>query len=340
MGTRRTLGAVALLLAACGGVVSADTGYENEDLSVRLASAFERFTEVSAFGGETVANRWTPTSNPASADWTPPEHRLGGAAAGFLSTITFDAPTTLRVYGAAGAWHTNGAGTGNLILSQVRSNDKADLQGLTFDYATDVLHAQWAKRWDRVGAGFSFNYADSQVTQTTGGLTVRHSTAKTYRLRGGMLAEPVCGLVVGAIAEYAWSPFKYDALVPTPGGLVPLSGDDTQEQIIARVGASYEYRPYSVVYADYQYATFENDRDELTTHRFSGGIQHNAFRFLFLRAGITADDRGNVGYLAGVGAALGPDVVLDLGYQYDTLPELTPSFGVSETIQLTLSIRF
>lgn len=340
MGLRRKVVMVGLVIAAGAGVAGADTGYEGEDLSVRLASAFERFTEVSTFGGETVANRWTPTSNPASADWTPPEHVPGGAAGAFLSTITFEAPTTLRVYGGAGVWRTRGAGTGNLIFSQVRSNDKTDLQGLGFDYATDVLHAQWAKRWDRIGAGFSFNYADSSVIQTMGPLTVRSSTAKTYRLRGGLLAEPVCGLVVGAIGEYAWSPFKYDALVPTPGGLIPVSGEDTQEQIIARVGASYEYRPHSVVYADYQYATFENDRDELTTHRVSGGIQHNAFRFLFLRAGVTADDRGNVGWLFGLGAALGPDVVLDVGYQYDTLPELTPDFGVSESVQLTLSVRF
>lgn len=340
MRIRHAMGGVAVALAVGAGTAAADTGYESKDLSLRLASAFERFTEVSTFGGETVANRWSPTSNPASADWTPAEHALGGGAAAFLSTITFEAPTTIRVYGGAGVWHTEGAGTGNLIYSQVRSNDKTDLTGLTFDYETDVFHVQWAKRWNRVGAGLSFNYADSEVTQTTLGLTVRHSTAETYRIRGGFLGEPRCGWVVGAIAEYAWSPFKYDALVPTPGGLLPISGKDTQDQIIARVGVSYEYRPYSVLYADYQYAKFENDRGALETNRFSGGVQHNLLKFLFLRAGVTVDDLGNVGWLAGFGAALGPDFVLDVGYQHDTLPELTPTFGPSDTIQVTLSVRF
>jgi hypothetical protein len=343
MGLSRTASVTtlaALLAATFAGVARADTGYEGEDLSLRLASAFVRFTEVSAFGGETAANRWSPAINPASANWTTIDSRLGAVLAGYGSRIAFDNGTRIDLLGEAGLWDTRSAGAGNLIFSQLRSNDRPDKSGLEFDYHTDTVQFQWAKRWNSFAAGGCFNYATSEVTQTAGGLTFRHSTAETYRSRVGLLYEPACHWLLGAVGEYAWSPFRFDALVPTGVGLVPISGEDTQYQRIARLAASYEYCEYCTVSADYQYGDFENDQGTMETHRFSVGVQHNVLQFLFLRAGATADQHGNVGGLAGVGAALGRAVMLDIGYQYDTLPELTQDFGHSSTLQVTLSVRF
>jgi len=327
-------------LAAGAASARADTGYEGDDLSLRLASAFERFTEVSAFGGETAANRWSPAINPASAAWTPLDSRLGLVAAGYFSRVFTDEGTNIDIYGEAAMWDTRRFGAFNLIVSQVRSNQETDKTGLEFDYSTDTVQLQAARRWGCFGAGFSANYATSSVTQQAGGLTVRDSSAETWRLRGGVLFEPACGWLLGAVGEYAWSPFEFDAIAPGPFGPVPISGDDTQVQRIARVAASYEYCPYSTVSVDYQFGSFENDIGLLETHRFSVGVQHNLFRFLFLRAGATSDDHGNVGLLVGAGAALGPAVMFDVGYQRDTLPELDPSFGRDDTLQFTLSVRF
>jgi hypothetical protein len=94
------------------------------------------------------------------------------------------------------------------------------------------------------------------------------------------------------------------------------------------------------VFADYQYAWFENDTGELTVHRFSGGVQHRVAEPLFLRAGATSDQHGNVGLLAGLSFVFAKWGSVDFGYQYDTLPELDREFGTSHTFQLTLGIRF
>lgn len=328
--------AVSLLIA---GPAWADSGYEDDDLSLRLASAFERFTEVSAFGGETVANRWSPAINPASAAWPDLDRRLGLVGAGYFSRVACEEGTDIDVYGESVLWDTRRIGALHLTLSQVRSNRATTKSGLDFDYDTDTVQFLWAERWGRVGAGLSVNYATSEVEQTVQGQTMSRSTAETWRLRAGLLAEPWCGWVVGVAAEYAWSPFEYEALVPTPMGLVPVSGDDTQENKIARVGISYEYMPLSTVSLDWQWASFENDIGRLTTGRFTLTAQQQAWQFLFLRAGLTLDDRDNLGFFAGFSAALGPAVFLEFGYQSGTMPELVPDFGESDVFQLALSLR-
>ena len=60
--------ACVVMLAALGGAAGpswAGSNYSDKHFSVRLPPAFIRFTEVSALGGETVANRFSSAINPA-----------------------------------------------------------------------------------------------------------------------------------------------------------------------------------------------------------------------------------------------------------------------------------
>lgn len=343
MGIARVAGVVVAGIAFLSrtAVARADTGYEGDDLSVRLASAFVRFTDVSTMGGETAANRWSPAINPASLAWTDhDDERRGVVLSAYGSRISFDTGVRIDLLGESGLVDTRRYGTAHLALSQLRSNDRRDRNGLDFDYRTDTAQVQWGRRWGSFGGGATFNYASSEVTQSAAGIAMRHSTSDTYRTRVGALYEPVCDWLIGAVGEYSWSPFRYDAQVPTPLGLLPVSGEDVQRQRIGRVGVSYEYREYCTLSTDYQLDQVWNDRGTLTTHRWNVGVQHNVAQFLFLRAGATIDAHGNAGFLAGVSAALGRSVVLEFGWQYDSLPELSPDFGRSNTLQLALSVRF
>ena len=146
--------------------------------------------------------------------------------------------------------------------------------------------------------------------------------------------------MIGAVAEYAWSPYDFSVVAPTPVGPIPVADDDTQTQAIGRLAVSYAYQEYSQAYVDYQYGLFENERADLTTHRVSAGVQQNLFRFLFLRLGGTIDQEGNPGLLAGLGVAFAKWGTVDLGYQYGTLPELEPNFGRAHTFQAVLALRF
>ncbi len=339
---RRTWAVVGLLGAVVGSgtLARADTGYEDDDLSLRLASAFVRFTEVTAFGGETAANRWSPAVNPASADWTPLQSRHGAVVAGYWSHIEFDSGVNVELLGETGLWDTRTAGTFHPTFSQVWSNDGEDRQGVEFDYETNTFQLQWGKRFGRFAAGATVNLATSEVVRRVAGMEVASSEGETYRFRVGFLAEPKKCWLVGLVGEYGWTPFDYAALVPTPVGLMPVSGEDTQIQAIVRTGVSWEYRPYSVVYADFQYGFFENDRGDLEVWRWNAGVQHRLWQFLFLRAGASIDHEGNPGFVGGVGVAFSRWGSFDLAYQYAMLPELEPDFGKANTLQVTLSVRF
>ncbi len=334
------IGVLVVLVIATGTSQAAAGDYDDKDLSLRLASGFIRFTEVSAFGGETAANRWSPAVNPASADWTALPGRSGVVLAPYYSHMSFDAGMKLNLYGEAGAWDTRRSGTFVPTLSQLRSNKVPDRDGLEFDYETDTFQLQWGKRHGGWALGATVNYNESEVTQRAGGLEVRHTEAETWRLRIGGLYEPCCKWLIGVVAEYGWSPYDFRAVVPTPGGLVPISGEDTLTQHILRAGVSYEYKPFSTTYFDYQFARFESDLGKIDTHRFQAGVQHNIAEFLWLRAGATTDQFGNVGVMAGLSVAWADWGQLHFGYQRGVLPELRPSFGESDIFQLTLSLNF
>lgn len=336
----RRLGVLLAALALGAPSARAGTGYEDDDLSLRLASAFLGFTEVYAFGGATAANPWSPAVNPASGAWTRLETRHRLVLGGYASRIALDAGTDIDLFGETALWQSPRAGAFHLTLSQLRSNEAEDRQGLGFDYETDTAQVQWALRRGCFAGGLTFNVAASEVTRRRGGLEVAHSEADTYRLRAGALWQPRPCLLVGAVVEHGWSPFDFRAVVPTPAGLLPVAGSDTQTQWIGRLGASWEYRPLSVLFADVQAATFENDRGTLDVARFSAGVQHRLLPFLFLRAGAVVDAEGNAGTSLGLGLPFARWGGLDASWRHGTLPELEHDFGSSDVVQVLLSLRF
>ena len=107
--------------------------------------------------------------------------------AGYWSHLDFDQGNRINLFGQTALWDTRRWGSLNVIFSQVRSNEAEDRQGLLFDYETDTVQLQWAKRVRNWSAGLSFNYAQSEVAQSLAGLPVFESKADTYRIRAGGL---------------------------------------------------------------------------------------------------------------------------------------------------------
>ena len=111
-----------LIALLCAPALCADKDYEDKDFSVRLPPAFVRFTEVSAAGGETVANRWSSAINPASAGWMDVPAKHGVIVAPYCSHIPFQEGTSLNLFGESLTWDTGKWGTFQPTLSQMRSN--------------------------------------------------------------------------------------------------------------------------------------------------------------------------------------------------------------------------
>ena len=69
-------------------------------------------------------------------------------------------------------------------------------------------------------------------------------------------------------------------------------------------------------------------------------MDHRLLEWLWVRASAFVDGRGNASGTCGLGAYLSRRCSLDLGCQYDPLPELQPEFGRSHVLQLDFSARF
>ena len=160
-------GLTAAALALCSLNAAAQSNYSDKDFSVRLPPAFLRFTEVSTMGGETVANRYSSASNPASAGWLAPPTPLGIIMAPYYSAIGFQEGQWLHLTGESLTWFTKDWGAFQPTLSQIRSNNSRDSGGLSFDYQVDTAQFQWGKRFGDWGLGAMFNFARARWAGTS-----------------------------------------------------------------------------------------------------------------------------------------------------------------------------
>ena len=338
------------------GAAQAGSAYGDKHFAVRLAPAFIRFTEVSALGGETVANRFSSAINPASAGWTEiPGH--GVVVAPYYSRIHFQNGTNLDLYGESITYDTKKYGTFQPTLSQIRSNEETHRLGLDFDYNVDTFQLQWGKRFGDFAVGATFNFAEASILQD--GLVLApfpgvlrpiptfvrsHGEAESYRFRFGGLYQPCEKWLIGAIVEYGFAPWRSRTMTtfPVVPGPVTLKTHEsgTQHQFLFRPGVSYEYAERSTIYADYAFGSYIHQAGQLKSHRFSVGIDHQLLPFLFVRVTGSVDARGNAGFTCGLSAFFAEWGSIELGYQYNMLPELRPEFGRAQTIQAALSLRF
>jgi len=330
-----------LLIAAAPVSAFAAKDYSDEDFGNRLASAFVRFTEVTVAGGNTSANRLSSAVNPAATDWTPipSDHRL--AIAPYYSSIGFGQGIDLHLAGESFTWQTGAPGAFQPTLSQIRSNKATTALGPEFDYNVDIFQLQWGKRLGNVGVGVAANVNKARVANEIKPALISHSRAESYRFRAGALYEIADKLLAGLVLEHGFAPFRSRTTMFVPRvGFVMTKTTGVQRQEIVRPGLSYEYSPYSVVYVDYQYGRFHNRTGSLESHWFSSGVDQRLFDWLFVRGGVSADARGNVGVTCGLGAHLARCFSLDVGYHYNNLAEVRPEFGRNHTLQVAAGVRF
>lgn len=320
----------------------AGSNYGDKDFAVRLPSAFLRFTEVATMGGETVANRMSSAINPASTAWLELPGDMGVVLAPYYSPVLFDNGTNMHVIGESATVKAGSLGVIQPTISQIRTNDATMRNGRTFDYTVDSYQVQWGKRFGNCAAGATFNFAKAEIIQTTPAGFKAKGVAESYRWRFGGLFEPCEKWLIGAIFEYGFQPYRSKTRVPLPFEMPPMIIRDrgVQHQFVFRPGVSYEYADMSTVFVDYQLGYYRNPEDNLHNHHFTVGVDHRLLEFLFVRANVGIDVRGNASIGGGVSIFPAMWCSLDIGYKYDALPEIRQEFGRSHTIQFAFNVRF
>jgi hypothetical protein len=321
-------------------------GFDQEPLSLRFPAALSRFAsygDVAAVGGASAGSKWSSSTNPASADW---EHIPGPLSLAFtpqVSTVDFRNGTSLGVYAEALTYNLAQAGTVQLALAQVRSNEEPTRQGLDFQFDADIVQVLWGKRLSNdwaVGAGFIYTKSKTQFDIPGFDLPVSDTDSETYNLRAGLLRQVTPSLRAGLVFDYAWSPARtvvHDFLDQGTGDEVSR---DTGQQYLIRPGLAYEYMKDSVLYTDYQFGQFHDATGTLRVHRLLVGVDHCLMEGLFVRAGATLDARGNVAWTTGLGLYPSKQFSIDVGYQDNMFPELGPEFGRSRTLTISIGFTF
>jgi len=348
-----------LVLIIFPAIVLSASDYSNKDFSVRLPPAFLRFTEISAMGGETVANRFSSAINPASLGWTSLPSKNGIVVSPYYSFLNFQAGMQLNLFGESMTWDTGSWGAIQPTLSQIRSNNTTARDGMTFDYQVDVGQVQWGKRFGNYAFGADLNYARASIKRE--GSILRQipglpqmipvdvdteNSADSYRLRLGGLYQPSAKWLLGMVLEYGYQPYhsKVTTQISSPFSPFPVSQttevNGSQQQYILRPGVSYEYAKGSTLFADYQLGIFHSDRDDLINHRFNIGIEHRLLEWLFVRFSPSVDLEGNVGVSFGLSAFLSKWCSIEVAYQYNMLPEIEHEFGQAQAIQCVLAFWF
>ena len=222
-GVSRRIGLISLVICAVLPAVSRAGGdYDDKDFAVRLAPAFLRFTEVSALGGQTAANRWSSAINPAAANWLEIPEKYGIVLAPYYSNVGFSDGMNVHVFGESLTWDSKKWGTFQPTISQIRITDGKTNQRMDFGYQVDTAQLQWAKRWGDFAFGANFNFAKAETRQygvivTPGVFPATtainaEGNAESYRFRLGGLQKFADKFLAGLVLEYGFQPYRSDTL--------------------------------------------------------------------------------------------------------------------------------
>jgi hypothetical protein len=344
---RKVMVVMALFIAIAGwGSYSYANGY-NEDFTLRFPAALSRFSsyaDVAAVGGASAGSKWQTSVNPAATAWQHLEGAYRVSLNPQYSAIMFQEGTVLNVMSESVTKEFDKLGTIQFSLAQIRSNEHDTLQEssgskIKFSEKMDFAQIQWGKRFsDDFALGANFNYSYAEITNKIDVLKLADSSSNSYGFRVGSLYRIAPKLLGGLVLDYSWSPSTTTTYYETfsPGSGCTLV-NDTTKQFTVRVGPSYEYRKDSTISLDYQYGSFRNDTGILEVHRLYAGIDHRIVDALFVRAGFTADNRGNTSGTCGLGIYPFKSLSIDLGYQYDMFPEIQSEFGRSNLLTVSLS---
>lgn len=340
-------GLIVFLVSAAAATTVGGRPIEDYDFSLRFPAANTRFApyaDVAAVGGAQAASEWSSSLNPASAAWPHEGRTLNNAVSPQYSLLRFNEGTDLSVFSEAVVLDAGAWGVFLPAAAQVRSNHAPQSTGVGFQFDSDYFQLQWgkkvAKTW-AIGAACSVSTSDTRLDFAK--TEVARSRGESYGFRVGILHQALPTIRVGLVVDYGFAPSRTDVQVfdPATFKVQKVRSMDTTGQFLTRTGLTWEYSKGSTLNVDYQSGVFSNDTGKFRVHRFPIGIEHLVIKdILFIRAGTLIDSRGRSAVTGGLGVSLSTRASVDLAYQRDMFPEITPEFGSGKTYTVSVSIAF
>ncbi|MBI1370621.1 MAG: hypothetical protein GC162_18440 [Planctomycetes bacterium] len=341
------VGLVVILAGLVARPASADD-FDKIGFGLRLSSALSRFSsyaDVASVGGASAGSQWSSSVNPASTDWKPIGDNKTVSFSPQFAAIAFDEGSNLYVTAQSLTIDLGDFGSIQPALAQAFSNETALRNKLDFDYDLYLGQIQWGKKLDDQWAvGFAFAASQSDLSEDFATFDFIDAHSDAYNFRAGVLHAPADHWLVGLTLDGGWTRTLTDTRNFLFGG-ANTSAHDTTWQFTTKAGVSYEYADDpqtndSAIYFDYHYSRFWDSTGHLTEHSFHGGVDHEFMKGLWGRLGGAVDARGNLSATTGIGIYPNDWLTIDIAYQWGFFPELSPEFGGSNAVVVSVSIAF
>ena len=332
----------ALLLAVTAATAVADD-IDDAGFGPRISGAisrFPRFADVAATLAS-AGSRYSSGNNPAGIGFNPAVGESGfGTSVQYAGLYTEEGTKvhvgSLSLVIDAGDW---GAFQPSLLV--LDSNRATMRDGLDFEWEGWSAEIQWGRKIDeRTAIGLNLSVLSSEMNFHLDSIHVSRAKSETYQIRFGVLHAFTERFYGGVTLECALAPSRTKVFDFMGLGIGTQREDDTGSQVIFRPGIYTFLTDDLTLYADYQFAGFDDDTGQLTVHRFYVGADQTVTEGLYLRAGVVADTEGNVSFAAGVGIAPSETLYVDIAYQYDMYPELDQEFGRADLFGIGVTWLF
>ena len=333
---------VVALLATASGAFAADV--EKKSFSLRLAAAqsrFARFTDSAGLGGAGAGSPWSSSPNPASTGMNASVGPSRWGTSLQYALLSFDAGTLVHVGSLSGAHETCSWGNWQPSVLYLASNRATTRDGLEFAWEAWSAEVQWGRKvTSDTSVGVNVSYLGSSMDYDLGPLAVSSSTSDTWGLRVGVLHEVSERLFVGATLDGQVTPSDTTVHDFMGLGIGDVEVSDTMYTLMGRVGLYTFLTKDLTLYADVQAAYFTDDTGSLVTYRLFAGLDQTVIRGLYVRAGTVLDAYENAALALGIGITPSERLMIDVVWQYDMFPEITPEFGVGQTFGVGLTVLF
>lgn len=358
MNTRRRLPAIITASIAISLQAGRADDFTGKDFSLRLSAAlsrFEPYADVAAKGGSSAALPFGSSNNPAAVAWHfPDETNADGGTdhyrmnmSGQYSNVSFSNATQFHFASDSIGFGSAETGVFRLDTGTIQSNERT-VQNLPLGFGFDLGGGRlnYAKKFGDFSIGATAGYAHSTTTFSSGGINLVDAEKDIWNFRLGGLWNPgKSNWFLGVVSTYINGPTDTTTLVRLPSGSrMLLTSSDTTNQFTVQPGIAYHWRHdkalQGYIHADYQFANLSNSTGSLTEHRFLVGADFPVTEWLYLRGGGFTDEKGNAGWTAGIGFYPSKKVFLDLAYQNNNFPEIAREFGSSQTLNVSVSVRW
>lgn len=349
-----------LVVVFAVGVVQAGS-IQDEPYALRLTLALSRQSNYAATVGRqaSVAVTQASSANPAADDWL---YRSDHPVIGTITAINGFSESGAWIAALAGtvSIQTPEAGTWSIAYARTDTFNDTARNGFEDELRSNEFFLGYGKKLtDTLAIGAQLHVIEGQIQeenlQTVDGVPIQ----VPLRIETDILSFDVSlGLTLKLDEDWTagvsggWGYGKGDSSFqnissgldpnpfPPPAGTIRGGFDDDLRTWSFVGGVGYMPTDQWGIYADVQYLHLEsNQAGAADLGRVSLGFEMRPVEVLVLRAGVLVDSDGQTTLSAGVGF-FGWGFPLEVGYQFNSSPEVKREFGTFHLISVSLVIPF